>query len=273
MKMRLVLVPLCLTAFAAACSQPAPEPAPSSSSRKYLLERVDDVAVVQLYADGFEGLPLKDKTLIWHLSEAAIAGRDIYADQLSSSVLEMREILEGILTHAGGVNPQSLNEIRRYTKIFWINSGPYNNLTAKKFVLNLPAQAFAEAVQAAAVSGATFPLAAGETLPQLIARLGPMFLDPSVKPSVTAKNPPAGQDILTASSHSLYKDVSLKDLQGFKERYGLNSRLVKASTGLVEEVYRTGGRYDAQIREVVGHLEAARAFAPAPTVKALDALI
>jgi hypothetical protein len=49
--------------------------------RPYLLERVGEAAVVQLYADGFRDLPLREKTLVWHLAQAAIAGRDIYYDQ------------------------------------------------------------------------------------------------------------------------------------------------------------------------------------------------
>src|SRR5262245_9368046 len=85
----------------ASCSNPAPPPAPttpaapaeSAASRKYLLERVDDAAVVQIYADGFASLPLAEKTLIWHLYEAAIAGRDIYYDQRSASGLEMRGVV------------------------------------------------------------------------------------------------------------------------------------------------------------------------------------
>src|SRR5262245_31637553 len=73
--------------------------------RKYLLERVDDAAIVQLYADGFEKLQLKEKQLIFHLYQAAIAGRDIYYDQRYVHNLAMREVLEGILTHASGVDP------------------------------------------------------------------------------------------------------------------------------------------------------------------------
>ena len=53
----------------------------SQAQRKYLLERVDDVAVVQVYVDGFEQMPLHEKLLIYHLSQAAIAGRDIFIDQ------------------------------------------------------------------------------------------------------------------------------------------------------------------------------------------------
>src|SRR5262245_6385382 len=67
--------------------------ATAGDDRKYLLERVDDAAIVQLYADGFESLPLREKTLIWHLSQAAIAGRDIFLDQKHRSALEMRAVL------------------------------------------------------------------------------------------------------------------------------------------------------------------------------------
>src|SRR5436190_13110872 len=88
----------------------------SPPDRKYLLERVDDAAVAQLYADGFSALPLDQKLLIWHLYEAALAGRDIYYDQRYAHNLEMRDVLEEILTHATGIDPGTLSEIERYTK-------------------------------------------------------------------------------------------------------------------------------------------------------------
>jgi dipeptidyl-peptidase III len=265
------LMGLALLAAVAACSRPAPDT--QAEARKYLLERVGDVAVVQAYADGFAVLPLREKTLIWHLYNAAIAGRDIYYDQVSAHGLQMREILEGILTHDDKVPPETLAEFRRYTKLFWINSGPYNNLTSRKFVLNLDAAALAQAVTSAAASGATLPLRPGETVEQMLARLGPMFLDATVAPMATSKTPPAGQDILTASHNNLYFGVALRDLAGFKERYPLNSRLVKTAGGLKEELYRVGGRYSEQLTEVVRHLEAAKAFATPSMAKALDALI
>src|SRR5512134_3847680 len=76
---------------------PATHAAPSD--RKYLLERVDDAAVAQLYADGFSALPLEQRILIWHLYQAALAGRDIFYDQRYEHNLEMRDVLEEILTH------------------------------------------------------------------------------------------------------------------------------------------------------------------------------
>src|SRR5262245_49821887 len=162
-----------LAALTAACSgqEPDGEGAPAtpatngataanSSDRKYLLERVDDAAVVQLYADGFASLPLREKTLVWHLSQAAIAGRDIFIDQKHRDALAMRGVLEAIVSHPQGLDPAVLGEVQRYTKLFWINNGPFNNLTARKFVLNSKPQAFAPAARSAATAGATFPTAA-----------------------------------------------------------------------------------------------------------------
>src|SRR4249919_3711577 len=97
-------------------------------SRRYLLEQVDDAAVVQYYADGFDRLPLDQKILAWHLYQAALAGRDIYYDQRYRHALAMREVLEELLVHAAPATDDErgvIAEIRRYTKLFWIHSGPH----------------------------------------------------------------------------------------------------------------------------------------------------
>jgi dipeptidyl-peptidase III len=241
---------------------------PASShvdTRKYLLERVDEAAVVQLYADGFTALPLREKVLIYHLYRAALAGRDIYYDQRYAHNLAMRDVLEEIVTHAAGIPQDTLEEIERYTKLFWINTGPYNNLTARKFVLKCSPEAFTAAARIAETNGAR--------LPADLASLHPYFFDLQVDPIVTSKTPGAGKDILQVSANNLYAGVTMADLDGFEERYALNSRLVKKEGKLVEEVYRVGGRYDKYIREIIGHLEAAIPYATDPMAAALRALI
>lgn len=249
------------------------QPPQDAADREFLLERVDDTAVVQLYADGFEELQLKEKTLIWHLYQAALAGRDIYYDQRYVHNLEMREVLEEILTHADRVDAAALAEIHRYTKLFWINTGPFNNLTARKFVVNLPPPAFAAAVHAAHDGGAQFPLRAGETVDDLLTRLEPAFFNPDVDSIVTNKTPPDGQDILLASANNLYNGISLDDLIDFEERYPLNSRLDKRNGELVEEVYRVDGLYGEYLSNVVAHLEAAIPFATESMAVSLAALV
>ena len=254
-------------------SPPAPAPSSAEGTRKYLLEQIDDASVIQLYADQFNALPLREKTLVWHLTQAALAGRDNFYDQRHRNALEMRRVLEAIVSHPQGIDPATLAEIQRYTKLFWINTGPYNNLTARKFVLKTTPQALAAAAKAALSAGATFPTQANESVDELLARLGPMFFDPNVDPSVTNKNPGPGKDILSSSANNLYSGASMADLRGFTEKYGLNSRLVKSDGRLVEEVYRVGGRYDKEIRQIIGHLEAAIPFATEPMANALRALI
>jgi len=245
--------------------------AQEAAERPYLLERVGEAAIVQLYADGFEGLSLREKTLIWHLSRAALAGRDIYYDQRYEHNLEMREVLEEILTHPQGVDPDTLEAIHIYTKLFWLNTGPYNNLTARKFVLEVSPEAFAAAAEAAATAGARFPTRDLEMLSDMLGRMGPLFFDPDLDPIVTNKTPGPGQDILLSSANNLYKGVSMADLDGFEEEFPLTSRLVKRAGQLFEEVYRVGGRYSDEISEIIRHLEAAIPFASEAMAKALRA--
>jgi dipeptidyl-peptidase-3 len=241
--------------------------------RPYFLEQVDDAAVVQYYADGFAALSTDQKILAWHLYEAALAGRDIYYDQRYGRSLEMREILEEILTHASGIEAATLDEIRRYTKLFWINSGPHNNMTARKFVMKCVPDALRDAAEIAARNGARFPLGEGESVADMIARLAPAFFDQSIDTLVTNKTPAHGGDILLASANNLYDGVTMADLEGFEEQFGLNSRLVKSGDGLLEEAYRLGGRYGEQIARIVRHLQAALPYAPPATRRALEALI
>jgi len=214
-------------------------------------------------------LPLRDKILVWHLYLAALAGRDIFYDQRHALNLEIRDLLEAILRHDAHVDADVLAEIRRYTKLFWINTGPFNNLTARKFVLKLTREQLVAAMQAAARAGATF---AGKP-DALVDRLSPMLFDPAVDAVVTNKTPGQGRDILEASASNMYVGVRMSDVGTFDERYGLNSRLVKRDGRLVEEVYRVGGRYDREIRAIVGHLENAVRYAPPGLAASLRALI
>lgn len=241
--------------------------------RRYRLEQIGEAAVVQLYADGFAGLTLDEKRLVWHLYQAALAGRDIYYDQRHRYNLAMRDILEEILTHADGIEPEVLAELTRYTKLFWLNTGPYNNLTARKFTLALEPGDLIEAAEQAWRNGAVFALAPGDTVADLVRCHAPMFFDPAFEPLVTNKTPGAGRDILAESANNLYDGVTLADLEGLIERHPVNSRIARRNGRLVEEVYRIGGVYDQEITQIVAHLEAAIADAPPSLASALRALV
>ena len=242
-------------------------PSPSPETRPYILERVGDFAVSRLYADGFEDLTPRQRILAFYLWRAAVAGRDIYFDQMDRDSLEVRDLLEEILTHPQGLQPVTLQALHAYLKLYWINNGHHNERTKRKFVPTFTFEDLRDAALAAARSGATFRLALGETLPQKLQRLRPAIFDPNRDPLVTCKTPPPGQDILSCSSVNYYEGVALSDLRGFTERHPLNSTLVKRGGRLVEEVYRAGrgdvppGRYAPELKTVIGFLEKARRYA------------
>jgi len=269
-----------------------------AGDRKYLLERVDDGAVVQLYADGFEALTQRQRVLVWHLCQAAIAGRDIYLDQRNAMNLELRDLIEETLVATRAIGPRwerdaraagaddgdvaTLVELRRYARLFWLHSGPHHHLTSRKFTLRCAPEAFARLVARAESRGAKLPKRAGEATAAALDRFARLLFDPSHEPMATCKSPPPGQDVLQASSNNLYgPGVSMKELDGFVERHPLNSRLAKGADGrLVEEVWRAGfdhlvppGRCAKEIAAIIGHLEAAIPFATPKTARALGALI
>ncbi len=244
-----------------------------ATGRIVQIERIGDTATVQVYADAFNELSPDEKRLIWHLSQAAIAGRDIYYDQRYARALTMRDVIEGVLRYPTGVSPATLERIDGYAHLFWINNGPHLNSTSHKFVLDCAPDEFARAVEVAATNGAPLPLGPGERLDDLLRSLGPAFFDPAFEAFVTRKNPAPGEDLLASSANNLYSGVRLDDLETFAERYPLNSRLVRREGTLVEEVCRIGGRYGLLLAEICRHLRAAVPLARQPMQQALRALI
>jgi len=249
--------------------------------RKYLLERVDDVGVVQLYVDGFDSLPLREKILVYHLSQAALAGRDIFIDQKYKHSLRIRALLEEVLTHSGGIDEKTLGEVRRFTKLFWVNNGIHNAITERKNVLKCSFDDFAKAVKQAEANGAKLPKGRGQSTDGLLETFKPILFDPDVDAMATSKAPGPGKDILTESANNLYEGVTMKDLEGFKERNPLNSKLVKLPDGKLKElVWRAGfddvvppGMYAKKLEAVIGHLEDAIPYATPKMARALGLLI
>ena len=167
--------------------------------------------------------------------------------------------------------PQTLAEIQRYTKLFWINTGPYNNLTARKFVLKCTPEAFAAAAATAQKNGAKFPLKAGESLDAMLDAPAAAVLRPraSIRSSPT-RRPGQGKDILAASANNLYVGVTMKDLDGLRRE--VPAELAAGEAGRQARRRGVPRRRQATTRRsrtIVGHLEAAVPYATEPMAKAL----
>ncbi len=251
----------------------------ASSVRPILLEQVGDVAVAQLYADGFEKLPLDEKVLAYHLCEAAIAGDAITYDQHYRHAPRIREVIESILAFDEGIDRDTRRRIHDYAVLFWAHHGNHDTRTGSKFLPTFSYEELIGSAQLALVNGATFGVATPEAVRQMIEDLRSAMFDPAFEPMVTCKTPPEGQDILQASANNFYSGVTLADLEGFEERHPLNSRLVKTGSGLVEEVYRAGGGgaapglYAEELGAVIAHLEEAIPFAGPKQQAALRHLV
>ena len=251
---------------------------PKMNERQYKIEKihmgdVGPVRIVQLYADGFEKLSLKEKTFVYYLYEAAIAARDIAVDQRHRNALEVRDLLEAVYTHPKGIDKKVYDQIVLYTKLFWVNNSMYDNITSRKFVMPCSFEEFSSAVKKTAGNGADIPLSGGETLDQKLARLQPVMFDPKFQPVQTNKTP--GEDMIAGSANNLYEGVTYAEVEAWakagNEKHDLNSKLVKENGQLVEKVYRTGnkhlggdipaGMYADDLQAAISFLQKAKEYA------------
>src|SRR5215471_21662132 len=208
-------------------------PAADNSS---LVDRVGSTGFVQLEAESFKTLPLREQTLAYWLTQAAIAIDPINYDQNSVWGLRQKRLLEGILLHPQGIDPAVLRKITAYTKLFWANRGNHNEMTAQKFLPEFTYEELNAAAAQARRNGAFQGGGYGGNLANL-EELRPSLFDANFEPTITAKSPEGNRDILQSSSNNFYSGVALADLKGFTEKYPLNSRIGRNSSGrLTEEV-------------------------------------
>jgi len=255
------------------------EVAPTEAPKEYLLEQVGKTAIVRLYAEGFEELDVKEKISAYYLYRAALAGRAIAYDQNHRHALEIRNLLEEIITHSEGIDAAVLKGITDYTKLLWANTCQYNVRTMTKFVPEVSYDDLLNAATIAIRNGADIRLKEEETLKDKLARLRRSIFDPDYEPLVTNKNPPPGEDIITGSANNFYEGVTEAELRTLKEEYPLNSKVAKVDNRIVEQVYRTGtdgikpGLYAEQLSQVISHLEKAIPYAGPQQQESLRHLI
>ena len=236
---------------------------------KVIVDRVGTTGFLQLEAKSFRDLTLREKTLAYWLTQAAIAIDPIIYDQYSIFGLRQKRILDAIML-SGNAN----RRIADFAKLFWANRGNHNEYTAQKF---LPGFSFEEFRGAARTA-----LGASADLDHEMEELRPSLFDPDFQKMTTAKSPQEGLDILQASANNFYSNVKMRDLEGFREGYPLNSRLVRNSDGRLEEqVWRAGtpdgkvkpGLYAEYLAKAIGFLQKAKDYATAKQRKAIAALV
>ena len=239
-----------------------------------------DLKILRYQVPGFNQLSLQQKQLAYYLSEAALAGRDIFYDQNSKNGLTIRKTLEAIYgTYSGDKNAPDWKKFETYCGRVWFSNGNHHHYGNEKFFPEVPAEYFVSIAKAS--DSTLFPLNEGESFDAFLARIQPIIYDPKIEPKLVDLR--AGIDNVKASSVNFYEGVTQKEVEDFYGKmdskgnppmWGLNSKVVKENGEVSEKVWKVGGMYSPAIEKIVYWLEKASAVAEnAEQKKSLDLLV
>lgn len=243
-------------------------PGKNEDTFQYYTEKFADIKILRYQVPGFEDLSLRQKKLIYHLSQAALAGRDIVYDQNGRYNLAILRTLENIvLTYTGDRSTEEFEKFMVYTKCFWFSNGIYHHYSSDKFLPNFSKEFFDFLVKQSDPNG--FPLEEEKEINDLMQIIVPVMFNPEVMPKKVSQDP--SKDMVLNSSGNFYEGVNEKEVEDYYKKlknpvdkypvsYGLNSKLVKKDGEIIEKVYKSGGMYGAAIDEIIKHLILAKEF-------------
>lgn len=232
---------------------------------EYQVEQFADLQILRYRVPGFEKLSLRQKQLIYYLSQAALEGRDILYHQNGKYNLPVRRLLEAVYVAYKG--PRDTDEFRAfevYLKRVWFANGIHHHYSCDKFVPGFTPDYLRSLVES--LPADALPLAEGETCIKLCNRLFPVIFDPEVMPKRV--NQADGEDLLLTSAANYYEGVTQQEAEDFYAAmktpgetepvmYGMNSRLVKKDGVVQEEVWKIGGMYGEALQKIVSWLDKA----------------
>lgn len=240
-----------------------------SENFNYIVEQFADLQLLRYRVAGFENLSLRQKELIYYLSEAALEGRDILFDQNGKHNLQIRKLLEAVyVSYSGDRNNPEFQGLEVYLKRVWFSSGIYHHYACDKFVPAFSPEFLRECIEQ--VDVASLPLKDGESVQAMCDKLFPVMFDPKVMPKRV--NQADGEDLVMTSAANYYEGVTQDEAEKFYAMqkvaadphpvmYGMNSRLVKKEEVLQEEVWKLDGMYGEAIQKIIFWLEKAEAVA------------
>lgn len=236
--------------FASACKT---EPAEEVKFR-YLADEFADLKIIRYKIPGWENLSFEQKQYIYHLSEAAKVGRDIFWDQNFKYGLKIRKVLEKIFDqYKGEKESDEYKEFLVYAKRVFFSNGIHHHYAEEKFLPGCSKEYFSKLMEQSGQQ-------------ELTDVIIPMLYDPQLFPH--RKNTTGTGDLLLESSVNFYEGVSRAEAEAFYAKmedpkdsqpisYGLNSRLVKRDGKVYEETYKADGLYGPAIEQIIHHLQKA----------------
>jgi len=231
----------------------------------FFIEQFADLKIMKYQVPEFEKLSLKQKKLVYFLSEAALSGRDIIFDQNYKFNLLVRETLEHIYkNYSGNRECDDFQKFVVYLKRVWFSNGIHHHYSMDKFFPEISREYFAGLLSNSQPD--SLPLMENETKERFYERVSRIIFNPDIAPKRVSLD--STGDIVLNSACNYYEGVTQKEAEAFYENmkdegnprpvsYGLNSRLVKVDSEIKEEVCKVGGRYSEQIKNIVKWLKKA----------------
>lgn len=252
-------------------------------------QRFADLQMLRYRVPGFEQLPLRQKLLVYYLSEAALLGRDILWLQNCKHGLRLRQTLEAVylLDDNDDDNDNGDDDwraFRVYVKRVWFSNGIHHHYSCLKFKPEFSREFLVS--QLRKVSSEDLPLRQGESLEDFISEVTDIIFNPAIMPKRV--NTADGEDLLLTSSCNYYEEgITQAEAEDFYARLkakcdqqhppmtGMNSRLERMADGtLTENVWRSGGLYGEAIDRICQMLLKARDYAENPRQQAvIDKLV
>ena len=221
---------------------------------KYLIDEFADLKIMRYQVPGWDALSLQQKEYVYHLSEAAKYGRDIIWMQNNKYNLDVRKVLENILSkYEGDRTSRDWKNFETYAKRVFFSNGIHHHYAEDKFFPECPQEYFAALMTAVGDEAKC-------------AELLPVIYDPAIFP---ARKDMHAEDIVASSAVNFYENVTRAEVEALYAAmvdpsdktpvsYGLNSRVVKGEDGVVrEEVYKVGGLYGKALSKINSSLEKA----------------
>lgn len=242
----------------------------------YHVDRFADIEVLRYEVPEFDRLSLQQKKMLYYLTEAAQAGRDIIWDQNGRYNLQLRRLLENIYTnYDGDKESKDFKAFEKYLKQVWFGNGIHHHYSNDKFVPEF-SQTFFE-TQVAALPDSQLPLADGQTREEMMSVLIPVVFDPAVMAKKV--NQDGTQDVVATSAGNFYEGVTQAEVEAYYNAlkdpadptpisYGLNSKVVKENGKVKEEHYHLNGLYGDAIAKIIYWLDMAKEAAENDAQKA-----
>ena len=212
------------------------------------VDRFADIQVIRYDIEGFDKLTLSQKKLVYYLAQAGLSGRDIIYDQNNEFNIEIRHCLESIVeNYKGEKESDNWYNFITYAKRVWFSNGIHHHYGMDKIIPEFSKEYFAELVTS---TKSTISKEA----------ISVMF---DLNKAMKRKDKNSNVDMITSSANNFYGDGVTQEMtekfyaskidvnDATPLEIGLNSTLILKNGNLIEDVWKSGGRYGKAIDQII----------------------